>query len=179
MTSPALALPRTPVADMSTVEARMAAMKRASIWTPEQAARYDALRNAEYCLVRIDGDGERWRCGRCNQKHTHYTLMCLPRPWRGLTHALYAYWANAGSARESDLSPAQRANLDILAPIFGGRPTPLATAHPLTAAVAGVDDRDVMVGATVLGSIDPISRPKAALYVELINSRARARVISL
>ncbi len=170
--------PPIQIEDMS-LNDRLAAIKRAGFWTPEESARFDAVRNSSYCLVRIDGDGERWKCRRCGGRHTHYTLFCISRPFRGLSHALYAYWANAGSAREQDLSPAQRANLETLAPIFGNRPVPLATAHPATSAALATDERDVMVGATVLGSIDPISRAKASLYVELINSKARQRVITL
>lgn len=167
------------IAEMPTVAERLAAMKRAGIWSPEEAARFDAIVASEYCLVRIDGDGERWRCNRCNAKHTHFTLMCVERPFKGLRQGLKAYWANAGSARASDLSPTQRERLDALAPIFGDRPIPLATAHPKTAAGMNVADRDVMVGALILGSIDPISRAKALLLASVINARAGQRVIDL
>lgn len=167
------------VADMATVSERIDAIKRAGFWTPEEASRFDALKSSEYCLVRIDGEGERWRCNRCNAKHTHFTLMCVERPFRGLASGLHAYWANVGTARTSDLSPSQRERLDVLAPIFGGRPVPLADGHADMAAGMAVDDRDVMVGALVLGSIDPISRGKAQLLASLINARARQRVIAL
>lgn len=169
----------TTVAEMISIEERLSAMKRAGFWSPEESARFDALRSSEYVLVRIDGAGERWRCNRCGQKHQHFTLMCIERPFKGLSHGLYAYWANAGSARAQDLSPTQREQMDVLAPIFGGRPVPLATAHPQTAAAMGTPDRDVMVGATVLGSIDPISRAKARLLISLINSRAGHTALTL
>lgn len=162
-----------------TVEDRRDAMQRAGIWTPEQSARYDALRRSTYVLVRIDGEGERWRCGLCNGRHTHFTKLCVPLPFRGLLDGLHALYANVGGARESDLSPTQKAQLDALRPIFGGSPVPLATGHPSTAAALGTEDRDVLVGAAVLGSIDPISRAKAELYASTINFKARARIVTL
>lgn len=169
----------TTVAEMATIEERLSAMRRAGFWSPDEAARFDALRSSEYCLVRIDGAGERWRCNRCNQKHAHFTYWCVERPFKGLAHGLYAYWANVGNARSSDLSPSQRERLDVLAPIFGNRPVPLAQSHPATSAGLETPDRDVLVGAQVLGSIDPISRAKARLLVEIINSRAGQAVLRL
>lgn len=166
------------IAEMS-VEDRLATMARLGIWSPEQAARFDAARNNSYCLVRIDGVGERWKCRECGCRHAHFTKLCIPVPYRGLMNGLHAYWANFGSARAQDLSPAQQANLDALRPIFGGRPVPLATGHPEMAAGAGVADRDVLVGSTLLGSIDPISPARARLYAELINTKARQRLIVL
>jgi hypothetical protein len=167
------------VAEMVNYQERLDALKLAGFWNPEEAARFDALHAAEYVIVRIDGDGERWRCNRCNAKHTHFTLMCVERPFKGLRQGLKAYWANVGSARSSDLSPSQRERLDVLAPLFGGRPIPLANGHPLTAAGMDVPDRDVMVGALILGSIEPISKAKATLLASIINSRAGQRAINL
>lgn len=169
----------TTVAEMATYQERVDAMKRAGFWTPEEASRFDALRSSEYVLVRIDGAGERWKCERCGAKHTHFTLMCTERPFRGLTHGLYAYWANVGGHSESDLSASQRERLDVLAPIFGNRPIPLATSHQATAAALGTDDRDALIGAQILGSIDPISRTKARILTEIINAKAGRRVLAL
>lgn len=169
----------TSVSEMTSHQERLDALKRAGFWTPEEAARFDALRSAEYCLVRIDGSGERWKCDRCGGKHSHFTLMCVERPFKGLKQGLKAYWASAGAARAADLSPTQKANLDVLAPIFGGRPVPLATAHPQTAAGLDVAERDVLVGAEILGTIDPISKAKAQLLAALINARARRTVITI
>lgn len=166
------------IAEMS-IEDRLATMARLGIWSPEQAARFDAARNSSYCLVRIDGVGERWKCRECGCRHAHFTKFCIPIPYRGLLNGLHAYWANFGTARTQDLSPAQREQLDALAPIFGGRPVPLATSHPEMAAALGTADRDADVGAVILGSIDPISRAKARLYVELINAKAGHTVLTL
>jgi hypothetical protein len=166
------------VAEMTLAD-RLAAIKAAGFWTPEEAARFDALRNASYVLVRIDGVGERWRCNRCNGRHTHFTLMCVERPFRGLLDGLHAYWANVGDAGTGNLSPAQQRRLDVLTPIFGGRPLPLGTAHPRMAADLATDERDVLIGSTVLGSLDPIPPAKARLLVEIINMRARRTVLTL
>lgn len=172
-------MPSIAVADMTLAE-RIETIKRLGFWTPEQSARFDALRSADYVLVRNDGAaGERWPCKRCGLLHAHFTLMCHPRPFRGLLDGLHAYWANLGTGRLGDLSPGQQARLDILTPIFGAQPIPLGSAHPTMAAGLGTDERDVLIGATVLGSLDPISKARAQLYAEVINSRARSRVITL
>jgi len=181
MTSPlVLSAERTTraVSEMSLVE-QLAALKRLGIWTPEEAARFDAMRNAEYVLVRNDGS-ERWRCRLCNRQHEHFTWMCVERPFRGLVGGLYAYWVNVGGARIADLSPRQRQTLDVLRPLFGGqRPIPVATGHPDMAAGLVTDRTDVLLGGTLLGSIDPITPTKARLLVSLINARAGQRVLIL
>lgn len=166
------------VAEMTMAE-RLASLSGAGFLTPAEAARLDTLRDASYVLVRNDGSaGERWRCGRCGAKHAHFTLFCVERPFRGLLDGLHAYWANVG-ARAADLSPGQRQRLDVLASIFGSQPTALATAHPATAAGLATDETDVLIGSTVLGSLDPITPQRARLLMETINMRARQRVLTL
>lgn len=170
----------TTVAEMVTYQERVDAMKRAGFWSPEEAARFDALRSSEYVLILNDGSaGERWPCKECGLLHRHFTLLCIERPFRGLTHGLYAYWANVGGRRTDDLSPTQIANLDVLKPVFGEQPIPLASSHPSTAAALGTDDRDALLGATVLGMVDPISTPKARLRIEMINAKAGRRVLAI
>lgn len=134
--------------------------------------RLKPLVEAAYVLVRNDGP-EKWRCINCNVRHDHYTVTCIPKPWRGLEHALYGYWVNVGATHERDLAPAQRARLAKLAPIFGrGRPvTPLAQSDPETAHALATSERDIVQGATVLGSLDPITVEKARFYADLIRSR--------
>lgn len=139
-----------------------------------------AIVQARYCLVRNDGP-EKWRCSRCNCKHEHYTSFCIPRPWRGLEHALLGYWTNVGQTNPNDLTPAQRARLGALAPIFGrGKaPVPLATQHPRTARELGTAETDAAQGATILGSLDPITPLRARLLADQINARARGPLIRL
>jgi hypothetical protein len=139
-----------------------------------------AIVQARYCLVRNDGP-EKWRCARCNQKHEHYTSFCLPRPWRGLEHALLGYWTNVGATNPADLTPAQREKLSRLAPIFGlGKaPVPLAASHPRTARELGTRETDATQGATILGSLDPITPLRARMLADQINARARCVLIRL
>lgn len=146
----------------------------------EDAERLDALRQSQYCLVRIDGMGERWRCRRCNGRHTHFSLFCVERPFRGLEHALFAYWRNVGAGDAAQLSARQRARVREVGAIFGVPSTPnLSTLHPRTAQALGGDAADTDLGADLLGTLDPISPMKATLLANLINSRARQTVIRL
>lgn len=133
---------------------------------------------ADYVLVRNDG-AEVWRCNRCNVKHAHYTDHCIPRPWRGLEHALYGRWTNYGAGALRDLSPRQRARIGMFDLIFrNGKPTePLAASHARTAHALRTPETDIVEGWDVLGSLDPISPQKAAHYAALI--RARGGVVKL
>lgn len=175
----AILLPEpTPLRPQQDVSALVRAL---GFLTDDEGKQLDALAAAQFVLVRIDGQGERWRCSRCNAKHTHFTLHCIERPFRGLTHGLLAYWQNVGAARTRDLSPTQQARLASLAPLFGeDRPLPnLADRHPETARRLATPERDVDLGAFVLGTLDPISPLQASVLVERINSRARRPLIRL
>lgn len=145
-----------------------------------QARELDRLRMAQFVLVRIDDVGERWRCRECGCRHKHFTLMCVERPFRGLTEGLRAYWQNT-DVPDRDLSPLQRArrqeiarslNLSTFAPA-------LSTRHPRAAAALATPETDLDLGAWVLGTIDPISETKARTLAALINARARQPVIRL
>jgi hypothetical protein len=162
----------------------VAAFIRAQGWlTTAEGAWLDRMRNAQFVLVRIDGEGERWRCSRCNRKHTHFTTMCIERPFRGLEHGLYGYWRNVGAANPADLTPDQRAKLALFERILSrkGMPTPhpLAQSNPRTARELGTRETDADIGAALLGSIDPISREKALFYADQINARARRIVVRI
>lgn len=151
------------------------------ILTLEEAERLDELNQSRYCLVRIDGDGERWRCRRCNARHTHFTLFCLERPFRGLQHALMAYWRNVGAGNTAQLSARQRARVREVGAMFGAeveQPN-LSTLHPQTAQALGGDAADTDLGAHLLGTLDPISETKAHILANLINARARRPIIAL
>jgi hypothetical protein len=149
--------------------------------TPEEAERLDELEQHTYFLVRIDGQGERWRCRRCNGRHTHFTLFCCERPFRGIGQGLYAYWRNIGAGDPSELSARQVARVGQIGALFGAdQPqTNLSTHHPRTAQALGYDAADVDVGADLLGTLDPISEAKARILADLINTRARQNVIRL
>lgn len=145
------------------------------IMVDENDARAQALLSASYMLVRNDGP-ERWRCQWCNVRHEHYTTQCIPRPWRGLQHALYGYWRNTADVRPSDLTAAQRQRMNELGRVFGklGRAEPISVQHPRTARELGTAEGDVDYGATILGSLDPITPQKAMFYAELIRARGVA-----
>jgi hypothetical protein len=136
------------------------------------------LVSADYVLVRNDG-AEVWRCNRCNRKHAHYTAFCIPRPWRGLEHALYGYWTNFGVGKLDDLSPRQKQRLALFKTIMdGGRDVqPLAASDPETAHALGTPETDIVRGTVELGSLDPISPQKAYEYAALI--RARGGTVTL
>lgn len=148
--------------------------------TTEEAERLDALAQSRYFLVRIDGQGERWRCRGCNGRHTHFTLMCLERPFRGIDHGLYAYWKNVGAGDPQQLSARQTARVRQIGAMLGAPPTPnLSTLHPRTAQALGGDAADTDFGADLLGTLDPIPETKALLLVNLINARARRPILTL
>lgn len=152
--------------------------------TEDEGKRRDALIAASWVLVRADQDGEHWRCdprrGGCGVRHSHFTKFCIPRPFKGLAQGLMVYWQNLGIANPADLSPAQRARVKDLAPVFGldGKPMPtLASLHPEAARALGTREDDIDLGAWVLGTIDPISPLEASVYAERINYRAGRTVV--
>jgi hypothetical protein len=150
--------------------------------TPAEAARLDALERAAWVLVRNDG-GERWRCdpvkGGCGRKHEYFTLHCIPRPWPGLTHGLFAYWSNLGGADPRDLSPTERARLASFAPrLADGQLIPsLAAAHPGAAKALATPKASQDYVAWALGSVVRIERAEAAKYAGWINAREHRTVI--
>lgn len=163
------------------VTERAALIRALGFIPPEQAAQFDALLDASYVLVRNDG-AERARCnpkrGGCNMIHAHFTLLCIPRPFRGLHEGLFAYWANVGQRRDDELTQEQRARLKSLGPLFT-QTVPLATVHPRTARELGTRQNDLDLGAVLLGTLDPISPLRARLYAEQINTKARRTVVRL
>lgn len=146
--------------------------------TPDAAERLHAIEQAQWVLVRIDGEAERWRCGRCNGKHAHFTLMCTERPFRGLREGLRAYWHNAGLANPADLSPAQQRHRVLLDEMFDGRPpVALADRHPELARRLATPEKDLDFGVFVLGAIDPIDERTALQKIARINARAHRTVL--
>lgn len=165
-------LPRVPVGE---VDDPVGLLRAAGIMLPEEAERRAALLDARWVLVRIDGSGERWRCGRCNCRHTHFTLMCVPRPFRGLRGGLLAYWRHT-AVPDADLAPEQKLTRDAIASSLGFR-ADLGTSHPETARAAADDERSLDLGAWVLGAVEPISDDEARRFAAQINVRAHRVLI--
>lgn len=163
------------VADVPDLAAHVRAL---GMLTTEDAARLHDIEQSAWVLVRIDGEAERWRCGRCNCKHAHFTTLCIERPFRGLREGLRAYWHNTGLARPGDLSPGQQRHRALLDEMFDGRPpVALADRHPEMARRLATPERDLDLGAFVLGTIDPISDRTAREKIALINARAHHRIL--
>lgn len=171
-----LALPNgTPVEQVQDTDSVLRSIGWA---TPEESRRLQMLADASYVLVRIDDVGERWRCRYCNGRHTHFTVLCTERPFRGLTHGLLAYWQNT-AVPDADLAPEMRQRRANVAKALGlGMPS-LAEHHPETARALKTGERDQDFGAWVLGVIDPISPAKAFQLAARINSKARQIVVRL
>lgn len=150
----------------------------------ETEAERERILRSRFFLVRIGGNGDVWRCRRCQGRHDYLTLMCVPQPFSGLGRGLYAYWKTVGAAgRLDDLRPSDRARLADLDRAFGpaaGLPD-LQTSHPETARTLAVDERDADLGAysfvasvqtsTALGVVEPITKAEAARFVRRINLR--------
>lgn len=163
---------------VSEVPDMAALVRHLGFLTPDAALRLHEIEHANWVLVRIDGEAERWRCTRCNCKHAHFTLCCVERPFRGLREGLRAYWHNTGLANPSDLSPAQQQHKALLDEMFDGKPPPaLASVHPEMARRLATPERDLDLGAFVLGTIDPISDRTAREKIALINARAHRTVL--
>ncbi len=157
---------------------RAAVLRLLGIMDAAEAARLDAVLDARWCLVRIDGVGERWRCTRCGCRHAHFTTFCVERPFRGLQDGLHAYWRST-AVPDADLSPEQRAARAEIGRTLGlGAVVPaLADRHPRMARALATPGGDFDLGAWVLGTIDPITEAEARRYASLINARARQPVI--
>lgn len=177
MTGP-IVLPRgVPVSELSDP---LGVLRAAGVVLSEEAERLDAIERAQWCLVRIDGTGERWRCRACGCKHAHFTLQCVERPFRGLRGGLLAYWRNT-AVPDRDLSPKQRGARAALARSFGFEaPLPsLGDRHPQAARALATPETDFDFGAWVLGTIDPIPEAKARILASLINARSRHTAIRI
>lgn len=177
MTNP-LVLPRLiPVADIPGLPDML---RGTGILLPDEARRLDAIERTAYCLLRIDGEGERWRCRECNGKHAHATRLCIPRPFRGLRDGLHAYWQNT-AVPSTDLTPTQQARRRQVGRMLGFADVlpSLADHHPETARALGTRDSSTDIGAWVFGIIDPISPARARQFMAQINAKARRTVVRL
>jgi hypothetical protein len=108
-------------------------------------------------LVRNNGEaGERWRCGRCNQQHPYFSLMCLPRPWNGIVEALYAF---VQTEPENPLTPR------IVLPLSN-----IAQRHPQTTRIMRTDPEAQELFALSIGIVEPIATARAKLFIQAINA---------
>lgn len=164
-----------PIADVPDLAAQVRAL---GFLTPEDAARLDAVEQARYVLVKMD-QGEYWRCGRCGCTHSVpdigpvLTRFCVPRPWKGLSQGLYAYYQHL-SVRASDLSPGQASRLDALS----GLPS-LADRHPRSARLLKTGAHDADIVGWLIGSVVEISEADAKRYAALINGRAYKPIVRM
>lgn len=177
MTSPLLLPRRVPVAE---IPGMVDALRESGILTPDEAARIGAIERASFCLVRIDGMGERWRCNGCNGRHEFFTHGCIPIPYRGLRDGLRAYWQNT-AVPDADLSPEQLRRRERVADALGFADAlpALGEHHPETARALATRSGSTDVGVWVLGTIEPISRAKAAQYAAQINAKARRVIVRI
>jgi hypothetical protein len=145
--------------------------------TAEQIAERDRLLRSQFFLVRTSansGIGESLRCRRCKAVHRFLTLLCIERPFSGLTGGIYAYYQTMGATGAiNSLTPVQRARLDRMAQLIADNSNiaDLAVTHPRMAASMNVAERDAELGAIALGVMEPISKARAQQYVDRINAR--------
>lgn len=127
------------------------------MYSPEDAARLEALRQATYFLVVNGGADEPARCVNCGRKHAYLTRACTEQPFRGLRGALYRY---AKITNDGKLRMRLNGIHD------------LANLHPRTARDLQSEDaegEDIL--AFELGAAIPISTERAMRYVEALKLR--------
>lgn len=129
------------------------------VYSPEDAARLEALRQATYFLVVNGGADEPARCKNCGRKHAYLTRACTEQPFRGLRGALYRY---AKITNDGKL----RMQLDNIRDLSSAHPY---TAHSLRPNEDGEGGEDIL--AFELGAAIPISAERAMRYVEALKMR--------
>jgi hypothetical protein len=146
--------------------------------TAEQIAERDRILRGQFFLVRTRGNsgiGETLRCSRCKGQHNYLTLLCVERPFSGLTGGIFAYYRTMGASGAVEfLTPVQRARFERAAQLLSeelGDVLDFGAVHPRTAAELGVPERDAELGAIALGILEPISKERARRYVDRINAR--------
>lgn len=139
--------------------------------SPEVLEERERILKNQFFLVRIAGNGDVWRCTRCNSKHPYMTLMCIEQPFSGVDGGLYAFYKVAGDTGAVDfMNPTQRSRYESISRLFGRQPD-LATSHPLLARSIQTGPRDIDAGAMALGLLEPITRAKAIQLARAINGR--------
>jgi len=146
--------------------------------TAEALAEQRRMLEAEFFLVRIRGNhgiGEALICdpkkGGCGRKHTHITLRCVPQPFNGVSHGLYAYYRTVGdNGLERNLSASERLRFEGIKENFGGLPE-LAASHPQLARSLSPNANDALIGAFALGLFETIDKFEAQRLADQINIR--------
>lgn len=133
------------------------------------------LKSLFFLVRQGDAFGERLRCVRCNSRHDYITLMCVERPFSGLTRGLYAYYqAITQNNLVGNLSPQERARYNaIYNALSSDVSLDLAKSHPQMArqVTKGLGPSDMMMGAISFGLLEGIPKTYAMRLVDKINGR--------
>jgi hypothetical protein len=125
---------------------------------PELVAERERRKANSWFLVRNNGEaGERWRCGRCNGLHSHFTYRCIPRPWRGIVEALFAFVQTVPDDPRTPRITLPLANI--------------AQRHPQTTRLLQSDPEAQELFAISIGVVEPISPERAKLFMDAINGQ--------
>jgi hypothetical protein len=142
--------------------------------TPAEAAERDRLLAGRFYLVRQGSLGEIFRCGRCKNRHTYLTLMCIEQPFSGITEGLWAYYQAAGTPQAFlRMTPDEQRRVESVRRFLGpsaGLPD-LSAGHPQFARGLSVDERDIEVGAVPMGVLEEIPASLAQRFVDRINGQ--------
>lgn len=146
----------------------------AGLMTRNQWNQLEAILNAQYVLFRNDGGqlGERLRC-RWHQAdpfglpdpfakpvyHSHLTLMCIERPFRGMADGLWFAYRVVTEDRKGSILRA----LDQL--------PSLSTSHPETARGLAPDSSGENIFGLLLDLGERITTERARYFIERINEK--------
>ncbi len=142
--------------------------------TPEQIEAKKKVQESQFFLLRQGSMGEVFRCSRCKEKHKYFTLMCIDRPFDGLTEGLYAYWYHTGKHNvENFLSDVELQRYYAIREVLNksGQYPDVATSHPRLAESLGTPITDFDAGSVALGILEPITKQKAQALAWNINAR--------
>lgn len=143
------------------------------IQSPEQVAERDAILRGEFFLVRQGTLGELFKCTRCNRKHVYLSLMCIERPFSGVTGGLWAFFKAFGDPQTvARMQPAERRRMAQLRQLIDDDQVipDLSTSHPQLARSIHVGERDAQIGAVALGVLEPIPPTLARRLQSRINA---------
>lgn len=131
-----------------------------SYYSPAEVRRIDALLASEFFLLRNDasGTGERYRCKRCRAKHTHFTLMCVERPFDRA--GLRNMYLTGRVTRLGRPSPLHRLGI-----------RDLEAQHPRTARELVPGEQGDHWFAFLLGTADPLTPRRAQELADRIRGR--------
>lgn len=126
------------------------------IYTAEEMAELDQIRNATYFLLRNSGpNDDPAPCKECKSIHPYFTLRCIERPWKGLDSVLQGYVSVRSDDDKARVLATRFSHLDAL--------------HPQTARLLKPHDRGEDLVAFSLGLVEPITKETAERLVWRIN----------